>query len=83
MSFPYTEEMMESVRRVEASRAERMKTEPRRMTADEKDALLEKDHPDYNLASFAQITVGSNKGEKAPKELVDLLQANSRVRGIS
>ena len=83
MSFPYTEEMMESVAKVEATRAERMKTEPRRMTADEKDALLQQYHPDYNLASFAQIEVGPNKGEKAPKELVELLQANSRVRGMN
>ena len=32
----FTPEMMESVKRVEATRAERMKTEPRRMTAEEK-----------------------------------------------
>ena len=41
MSFPYTEEMMESVKKVEATRAARMAAEPRRMTAEEKDALLE------------------------------------------
>ena len=40
MSFPYTEEMMESVKKVEATRAARMAAEPRRMTAEEKDALL-------------------------------------------
>lgn len=39
MSFPYTEEMMESVKKVEATRAARMAAEPRRMTAEEKDAL--------------------------------------------
>ena len=37
-------------------------------TAEEKDALLEQYHPDYNLSSFAEIIVGPNKGEKAPKE---------------
>ena len=36
----FTPEMMESVKKVEATRAERMKTEPRRMTAEEKDTLL-------------------------------------------
>ena len=66
MSFPYTEEMMESVKKVEATRAARMAAEPRRMTAEEKDALLEQYHPDYNLSSFAEIIVGPNKGEKAP-----------------
>ena len=82
MSFPYTEEMMESVKKVEATRAARMAAEPRRMTAEEKDALLEQYHPDYNLSSFAEIIVGPNKGEKAPKELVELLQAKSRVQGM-
>ena len=83
MSFPYTEEMMESVKKVEATRAARMAAEPRRMTAEEKDALLEQYHPDYNLSSFAEIIVGPNKGEKAPKELVELLQAKSRVQGMN
>ena len=83
MSVPYTEEMMESVKKVEATRAARMAAEPRRMTAEEKDALLEQYHPDYNLSSFAEIIVGPNKGEKAPKELVELLQAKSRVQGMT
>ena len=82
MSFPYTDEMMESVAKVEATRAERMKTEPRRLTAEEKDALLEQYHPDYNLESFEQILVGPNKGQKAPRELVELLHGNSRVKDL-
>ena len=48
MYAPYPENMMESIKKVEATRAERMATEPRRLTADEKDALLKKFHPDYN-----------------------------------
>ncbi|WP_461823206.1 hypothetical protein [Blautia stercoris] len=40
MYAPYPENMMESVKKVEATRAERMATEPRRLSADEKDALL-------------------------------------------
>lgn len=75
----YTPEMMESVKKVEATRAERMKTEPRRMNADEKDELLEKYHPDFKSEAFAQIMIGPNKGEKAPGELVDLLHSNSRI----
>lgn len=82
MSLPYTEEMLESIKKVEATRAERMANEPRRMTADEKEALLEQYHPDYNLESFEEIIVGPNKGQKAPKELVALLQANSRIKGM-
>ena len=40
MYAPYPENMMESIKKVEATRAERMATEPRRLSADEKDALL-------------------------------------------
>ena len=43
----FTPEMMESVKKVEATRAQRLGVEPRRMTADEKDALLKEFHPDY------------------------------------
>ena len=44
MYAPYPENMMESIKKVEATRAQRMATEPRRLTAEEKDALLEKFH---------------------------------------
>ena len=57
MSLPYTQEMLDSIKKVEATRAERVNgPEPRRMTMDEKDALLEKFHPDYNISSFEEIT---------------------------
>ena len=84
MSLPYTAEMMESIKKVEAGRAERVNgAEPRRMTADEKTALLEAFHPDYNLDSFDEIKVGPNAGQKAPKELVETLQGKSRVLGMN
>ncbi len=75
----FTAEMLESIKKVEATREERMKTEPRRMTAEEKETLLKEYHPDYRADGFAEIKVGPNKGEKAPKELTDLLHSNSRL----
>ena len=75
----FTPEMMESVKKVEATRAARMATEPRRMTAEEKDALLKEFHPDYREAGFAEIKIGPNKGQKAPLELSNLLHSNSRL----
>ncbi|MBE6776228.1 MAG: FAD-dependent oxidoreductase [Ruminococcaceae bacterium] len=75
----FTADMLESIKKVEATREERMKTEPRRMTAEEKDALLKAYHPDYREDGFAEIKVGPNKGQKAPKELTDLLHSNSRL----
>ena len=78
----YTEQMLESLKKVEATRADRMKTEPRRMTAEEKDALLKEYHPDYRADGFKEIKIGLNKGEKAPAELADLLHSNSRILGV-
>ena len=77
----FTEKMLESIKKVEATRAERMKTEPRRMTAEEKDELLKAYHPDYREEGFGEIKTGPNKGEKAPKELCELLSSNSRILG--
>ncbi|MFI3172890.1 MAG: FAD-dependent oxidoreductase [Eubacteriales bacterium] len=77
-----TAEMQASIKNVEATRAERMKTEPRRMTAEEKSTLLEGFHPDYRKEGFKEIKVGTNKGEKAPAELNDLLHSNSRILGV-
>ncbi len=78
----YTSEMLESLKKVEATREQRIKTEPRRMTADEKDALLKEYHPDYRPEGFKEIKIGANKGQKAPAELSDLLHSNSRLLGV-
>lgn len=75
----FTPEMLESIRKVEATRAQRMGMEPRRMTAEEKSALLKKYHPDYREDGFAEIKIGPNAGQKAPEELTQLLHSNSRL----
>ena len=75
----YTNEMMESIRRVEAAREQNLALEPRRMTAEEKDLLLRTYHPDYKEGEFAVLQVGPNKGEKVPTELAALLQGHSRI----
>ena len=83
MYAPYPENMMESIKKVEATRAQRMATEPRRLTADEKDALLKKFHPDYNPDAFAEIKVGPNKGQKAPLELAEMLQNRTQEKAVA
>ncbi len=75
----YTNEMLESMKKVEAARAENAALEPRRMTAEEKDNLLKTYHPDYKEGEFAVLQIGPNKGEKVPTELAALLQGKSRV----
>lgn len=69
----FTPEMMESVKKVEATREERMGMEPRRMSAEEKDALLKAFHPDYREEAFEEIKIGPNKGQKANKRVSTLI----------
>ena len=75
----YTEKMLESMKKVAANREANAALEPRRMTAEEKEALLAEFHPDYKQGEFAILSVGKNKGEKVPTELCELLEANSRI----
>lgn len=78
----FTPEMLASAKKVEATRASRIGMEPKRMTAEEKHNLLREFHPDYKTDGFENLKIGPNKGEKVPKELAALLQANSRVKGL-
>ena len=80
----YTKEQLESIKKVEATREERLKqvlagNHPRRMTADEKDQVLLENHPDHIKSQFAELKIGPNKGEKVPLELAETLQANPRI----
>ena len=71
--------MLASIRKVEAAREENAKLDPRRMTAEEKETLLKKFHPDYRAEQFTELRFGPNKGQKVPLELADLLEGESRV----
>ena len=75
----YTDEMLASIKKVEAERVNNAALKPGRMSADEKRKLLTTYHPDYKLDEFAVLKVGPNKEEKVPTELAALLQANSRI----
>ena len=80
----YTQEMLESIKKVEATREERLKqvlagNHPRRMTAEEKDQVLLENHPDHIKSQFAELKIGPNKGENVPLELAETLQANPRI----
>ena len=78
----YSGKMYESMKKVEAKRKENASFEPRRMTAEEKDALLATYHPDYKQSEFRTLEVGVNKGDKVPTELADLLQGKSRISSL-
>jgi len=75
----YTPEMRESIKRVEATRPARLGKPFPRMGPEERQDVLEKFHPDYRPEGFREIRVGPNKGEKAMKELVDILEGRSHL----
>ena len=73
----YPTHMTDSIKQVEATRSARLKALPERMSADEKEKVLNEFHPDYKSEGFEVIQVGSNKGQKAPAELEELLHSPS------
>ena len=77
--YNYTQEQLESMKKVEATRAQRKENLHRRMTAEEKEAVLKEFHPDYITSAYEELKVGPNKGEKVLHELADLLQGKARV----
>lgn len=64
---------------VAAKRDENIKFEHAKLTADEKDVLLKKFHPDRIESMFTQLKIGPNKGQKAPLELAAMLEAKPRI----
>ena len=75
----FTEEMLASMKKVEAAREANIALEPRRMTAEEKEKLLADYHPDYKDDGFTTIRIGGNKGQKCPIELNEMLEGRSRM----
>ena len=66
----YTDpKIQESIRKVEAARAENVKLSPARMSAEEKENLLKTFHPDYRENQFTTLRIGPNKGGKVPREV--------------
>ena len=64
----FTQEMLDSIKKVEATRPSRIGADLRRMSAEEKDDVLRRFHPDYREDGFSVLRVGPNKGEKVPSE---------------
>ena len=69
----------EAAKIVAQKREENLKFEHARLTADEKDKLLAEFHPDHIASQFTELKIGPNKGQKAPIELAEMLQAKPRL----
>ena len=78
MSHPTS--MQTSIQKVKATRKERMDSLFPELNITEKVKLLERYHPDFNRDVKCELKIGVNKGDLAPFELADLLEAPSRLR---
>src|SRR5574344_1967448 len=58
---------------------ENLKFEHARLTADDKDEILTEYHPDRIASQSTALNIGPNKGQKAPIELAEMLQAKPRM----
>ncbi|MCD5408942.1 FAD-binding protein [Candidatus Bipolaricaulota bacterium] len=72
----YPEYMLESIERVEKTRPRRLEEgPPPGMTLEEREELLQRYHPDYAPGGKRPLVAGPSKGEVAPNEVADLLEA--------
>jgi len=82
--MPYPESLKELIKKVEATRAERVERKKKDeevpfMSLDERHEILKKFHPDAKDEGRREIKVGPSKGYRIAHEMVDLLEAKSRV----
>jgi succinate dehydrogenase / fumarate reductase flavoprotein subunit/L-aspartate oxidase len=82
--MPYTEELKRLIQRVEATRPARVEKKRRGeefplLSLKEREERLRKYHPDFVEGARREIRVGVNKGYAISPEIVNLLEARSRV----
>ncbi len=82
--MPYTQELKELIKKVEATRSARIEKklrgeEFRLLSLAERQDRLERFHPDYKAGARSEVRVGPNKGYAIQPEMVNLLEARSRV----
>jgi succinate dehydrogenase / fumarate reductase flavoprotein subunit len=75
----YSQEMLESMKRLEETRSERKKQKLSLLSPEEKKALLTNFHPDYKPKTTRNMKVGINKGDKVYNEYADLFEAYGSV----
>jgi len=73
----YTPELLELIKRVEATRERRLDEEFPLLSADAKQELLEGFHPDYKDEVFRELRVGPSKGDRTPIEYANVFEAYS------
>ncbi len=77
--MPYPETLHASLAKVEASRSRRIQETHPRLSPEGRQEVLRGFHPDYIAEAFREIRIGPNRGDRAPRELADALEAPSLV----
>ena len=82
--MPYTQELKQLIKRVEATRPARIEKKRRGeefplLSLKEREERLRKYHPDFIEGARKEIRVGPSKGYAISPEIVNLLEAKSRV----
>ncbi len=80
----YTEQMIASIRKVEATRPKRLEEAKRgyrfdKLSLKDSQELLEKFHPDYITEQKRTLRVGPSKGEILNIEVVNIFEGHSRI----
>lgn len=74
-----TDPIAESRERVNRSREARLKQDVPNLSTEEQDRLIAAVHPDSKKASYRELRVGPNAGERTVHEVADLLESDSPV----
>jgi len=75
----YTTEMLESIKIVESTRAQRIGQVFPTMSMEERKKVLDAFHPDFITSGMREVRVGVCKGDRTPIELADILEARPRI----
>jgi hypothetical protein len=80
----YTPELKRWIKKVEETRPRRLERKARgeefpSLTLGEREERLRAYHPDYQAESRREVRIGPSKGYAAYHEIVDLLEARSRI----
>lgn len=73
----YPAYMRESIEKVAATRSKRLKEgPPPPMSPEEREAILERNHPDYKPEGKRKLAVGPSAGEAVPHEVADIIESH-------
>src|SRR3972149_11331775 len=77
--MPYPDSLRGSLSKVEASRSKRLQESHPRLAPDGRQDVLRGFHPDYIGEAFRELRIGPNRGDRAPREVADALEAPARL----